>query len=195
MFRETHKMHLHFRDFEMTRLPDIDSEALGPDAQRLWERIVASRGGVSGPYAVLMRIPVLAEKMSELGDYFREESLLSGADRELAILAAAREIGSRYEWTRHEPLARAAGARPEAIESVRNMHFNHLTQRELVIVEVVQSLFRTKSVPQGVYDKALRELGEDLLVELVTLAGFYCAIAFVIMAFEVAVPAGMKESF
>jgi 4-carboxymuconolactone decarboxylase len=142
-----------------------------------------------------MRIPALAGKMAELGDYFRQESLLSGADRELAILAAAREIGSQYEWTRHEQLARNAGTRSEAIESVRLMRFNNLNQRELVIVEIVQSLFRTKFVHQSIFEKALKELGENELVELVTLAGFYSSIAFLITAFEVALPDGMKAPF
>lgn len=179
----------------MTRFPDIARDTLTADEQRIWDKISASRGGISGPYSVMIRVPKLAEKMAELGDYFRNEGLLSGADRELAILAAAREIGSRYEWARHEPRAREAGTRNEAIEDLRSMSFTHMTERELVIVEVVQSLFRTRSVPQELYNKSLSHLGEELLVELVTLAGFYCSIAFTIMAFEVSLPPGTKPPF
>lgn len=172
----------------MTRLPNIEPDMLDVAQREVWERIVEMRGGVTGPYNVLMRLPLLADLMSALGEYFRSESLLGGADRELAILAAAREIGSNYEWQRHEPLARAAGTRAEAIECLRSMVFNKMTQRELVIVEVVQSLFRTRSVPQHLFAKALNELGENELVELVTLTGFYCSIAFLITAFEIALP-------
>lgn len=179
----------------MTRLPDISKDALTPKQMEVWEKISETRGTVSGPYGILLRMPHLAELMAALGDYFRDESVLSGADRELAILAAAREIGSPYEWARHEALARKEGARSEAIESLRLMSFNKLTQRELIIVEVVQSLFRTKIVPQLLFDKALRELGENRLVELVTLSGFYCSIAFIIMAFEVALPADVEAPF
>jgi 4-carboxymuconolactone decarboxylase len=179
----------------MTRLPDINRDSMEPEGQRIWDKISTTRGGMSGPYGVLIRVPKLAEKMAELGDYFRHDSLLSGADRELAILAAAREIGSRYEWLRHEKVARECGTRAEAIECLRSMTFNKLTDRETVIIEVVQSLFRTRSVPPSLYDKALNHLGEDKLVELVTLAGFYCSIAFTIMAFEVALPEGMKAPF
>jgi 4-carboxymuconolactone decarboxylase len=75
------------------------------------------------------------------------------------------------------------------------MSFKSMTQRELVIVEVVQSLFRTRSIPTGLYNKAMEHLGEEKLVELVTLTGFYCSIAFTIMAFEVALPEGTKAPF
>ncbi len=179
----------------MTRLPDIKRDSLEPEQERVWERICETRGAVSGPYAVLMRIPALAERMAGLGDYFRQDTLLSGADRELAILTAAREIGSRYQWTRHEAAARQEGVRPEAIECLRNMQFKQLTQRELVIIEIVQSLFRTKIIPQGLFDKALKELGENILLELVSLTGFYCAIAFIILAFDVSMPEGTDHSF
>lgn len=179
----------------MTRLPDVKRDALDADQARVWEKISDTRGGVLGPYAVLMRIPLLAERISDLGNYFHQNTLLSGADRELAILTAAREIGSRYEWTRHEAAARQAGVRPEAIDCLRQMHFKHLTQRELVILEIVQSLFRTKIIPQGLFDKALNELGENILLELVALAGFYCSIAFIILAFDVSMPAGTDPSF
>lgn len=169
----------------MTRLPEIKREALEPEQLWVWDKVEASRGSVDGPYDALMRIPALAGKICDLGDYFRNESLLSGADRELAILATAREIGSQYEWDKHEKLARQAGARSEAIEAVRSMRFDSLSQRELVIVEVVQSLFRTKSLPQRLYQKAIDELSETILIELVTLAGFRCSIAFLISAFEI----------
>lgn len=179
----------------MSRLPAIRREALNDEGQRIWDSVAAARNGVHGPYEVLLRLPQLAERMLELGNYFREQGALAGADRELAIMVAAREMGSRYQWARHEPIAIAEGVRREAIDAVRKMIYRNLTDRELVVVEVVQSLFRTKMLPTRLYNQAVEQLGEDRLVELIALAGFYCSIAFILIGFEVTLPPDATATF
>lgn len=157
--------------------------------------ISSTREGVQGPYAVLMRIPELAKQMAELGDYFRHAGLLPAAERELAILAVSREMGSKYEWFRHEPMAVKSGLRSAAIEAVRRMSYSSLTERELTIVEVVQSLIRAKLLPRSLYDTAILDLGENLLVELVALTGFYSSIALILLSFDLSLPKGTTDPF
>ncbi len=178
-----------------TRLQPAKRDDLQADEQLVWDAISETRGGVHGPYSVLMRIPELAKHMAAMGDYFRRSKILHPADREFAILVAAREVGSRYEWLRHEPLARQSGARPAAIEAVRVMSYGRLTDRELVIVEVVQTLFRVKALPSSLFGKAMSDLGEKQLIELISLAGFYCSIAFILQSFDIALPDGTKAPF
>ncbi len=98
----------------MSRLPAPTRDALPPEGQRAWDVIAGTRGGVPGPYGVLIRHPALAERVAALGTILRFEGALPGADRELAILTAGRELGARFEWHAHEPLARQEGVRPEA---------------------------------------------------------------------------------
>lgn len=179
----------------MSRLKDIDRESLPAEHQEIWDEIAAGRGGMHGPYLALMRSPLLAQKVAHVGDYFRHQGLLQASDRELAILSAARELGSMYEWQRHEASALNAGVRQEAIDSLRNMTFDKLNDRELIVLEVVQSLFRTKTIPARLFEKAKAQLGEGALVELVALAGFYCAIGFVLLGFEVPLPDGVGPTF
>jgi 4-carboxymuconolactone decarboxylase len=180
----------------MSRVKFVNREDLRSEEDRqTWDRISQTRGGINGPYSVLMRLPDLAKRMAELGDYFRHDGVLAPVERELAILAAAREMGSHYEWHRHEPIARELGARRQAIEAIRTMSYSHLTVREVLIIEVVQTLFRVKYLPLSMYQKATAELGEEQLIELVTLTGFYCSIAFILLAFEVAIPDGSGTSF
>ena len=179
----------------MTRLPEPSRDSLSSDGQRIWDEIANTRSGIHGAFTVLMYVPELAEKIAELGDYFKHTGKLSGADRELAILSAAREMGSPYEWARHEPRARSEGVRDQVIESVRTMSFSSLNERELLIVEVVQTLFRTSKLPAGLFDKAVHELGRERLVELVALAGFYCLNAFIFASFDLSLPADSRSAF
>ncbi len=60
---------------------------------------------------------------------------------------------------------------------------------------MVHSLYRTRSLPNQLYQRALAEFGEAQLVELVTLAGYYGMIAFVLLGFEVEPAPGSPPSF
>ncbi len=103
----------------MSRLPAVSRDSLAPEGQEVWDRVATSRGAVSGPHSILIRVPALSEHVRALGDYFRAGGALPQDDAELAILAAVREAGAHYAWNRHELRGRELGTRPEAIEIVR----------------------------------------------------------------------------
>jgi 4-carboxymuconolactone decarboxylase len=173
----------------MSRLPAINRDQLAPDDQAVWDRIAAVRRGVRGPFGVLMHVPALADRVAALEDYFRFNAALPAVDRELVIMATAREMGARYPWARHEARGREAGTRTEAIEAVRlNGTLEQLTARERLLVEIVRALLRTRALPDELYTRALAELGRQQLIETVALAGHYSLIGLTVNAFEVAPP-------
>ena len=138
----------------MSRLPAVSRDALSPEDQAVWDRIAAVRAGVragaGGPFGILMHVPALADRVAALEDYFRFNAALPAADRELVILATAREMGARYPWTRHEIRARQVGTRTEAIEAVRaDGSLEELMPRERLLVEIVRALFRARAGRAG----------------------------------------------
>lgn len=180
----------------MTRLVRSDRATLSSDAQRVWDKIAGKRGDVRGPYAILMHTPGLAEKVADLGERLRFRGNLPGEERELAILAAARSLGAAFEWVMHEPFARKEGLSSETIDLVRSRgSLDLLNSRDRVIVEVVQSLCASHSIPDELYGRARDQLGTAYLVELVTLVGFYMMIAVVLLGFRVDLPEGASEPF
>ncbi len=175
----------------MTRIPERSREQLPPEGRAVFDRIAATRGGTRGPYGVLLHHPELADRVAALGEQLRFRSLLPGPDRELAILAAGREAKALYEWMAHEPIARRLGTRAEAIVVVRDRReTDSLAPREAVIVDTVRSLFREHRLTDEQYARAEAELGHPALLELVTLAGYYGMVAFILNAFEVDLPSG-----
>ena len=173
----------------MSRLPVIDREALAPDDQAVWDRVAAVRTGVRGPFGVLMHVPALADRVAALEDYFRFNAALPAVDRELVIMATAREMKARYPWARHEARGREMGTRTEAIEAVRvNGTLERLTARERLLVELVRTLLRTHELPEALYMQALAELGRQQLIETIALAGHYSLIGLTVNAFDVAPP-------
>jgi 4-carboxymuconolactone decarboxylase len=174
----------------MERWSSVTRESLPAEGQEAWDHIASTRGGVSGPYQVLIQVPPLAARVADLGTYLRFEGLLDGAERELAILVTAREIGSHYEWVAHEAIGRREGTRPEAIEVVRTLGpTNGLAERERLIVDLVRTLHREHRIPDDLFAAARDAFGQARLVELVGLTGYYSLVALVLVAFQVA-PAG-----
>jgi 4-carboxymuconolactone decarboxylase len=180
----------------VARLPSLTRDQLDPNAQAIWDRVATSRGSVRGPMALLLHHPALAECVSEVGTQIRFRGVLSGADRELAILTAGREVEAPYEWAAHEPLGLEAGVRTEAIEVLRNHGpTTDLEPREALIVDTVRALYRDHRIPDDLYARAEAALGRQALVELVVLAGYYGLIGFVLNAFEAELPAGVAPAF
>lgn len=179
----------------MTRIPEPTRDQLSADGQATFDRIRATRGGLRGPYGVLLHHPALADRVAALGEQLRFRSLLDGADRELAILAAAREVDAPYEWAAHEPIALREGTRAEAIAVVRDRRpSDGLRPREAMIIDIARALHRTHRLDEAQYARAEAELGRPALVELVTLVGYYGMIAFVLNAFDVTLPPSMAPA-
>ncbi len=180
----------------MARLPTVKREELAPEDQAIWDRVATSRGSVRGPMALLMHHPALSGLVAEVGAQIRFRGVLSGADRELAILAAGREVEATYEWAAHEPLGLEEGVRPEAIEVLRHQRpTTDLQPREALIVDTVRALYRQHRIPAELYARAEAELGRQPLVELVVLSGYYGMIGFVLNAFEAELPDGVTPAF
>jgi 4-carboxymuconolactone decarboxylase len=149
----------------MARLPAVTREELDLEARAAWDRVVASRGSIRGPMALLMHHPALADHVAELGSQVRFRGVLSAADRELAILTAGREVEAPYEWVAHELLGLEAGVRPEAIEVLRSQQPTAgLEAREAIIVDTIRAIFRDHRIPDDLFNCAESELGRKALV-------------------------------
>jgi 4-carboxymuconolactone decarboxylase len=180
----------------MARLRRLTREDLDAAEQSVYDRIAASRGAVRDPFATLLHHPLLAERVAALGEQLRFHSVLPGADRELAILTAGREVEALFQWADHEPVALREGTRPDAIEIVRHRGPTAaLLPREALIVETVRALFRAHRLSDEQYQRAEAEFGRRGLVELVILAGYYSMMGFALNAFEIDLPDGATSAF
>jgi len=173
----------------MSRIPGVTRESLSSENQVIWDRITAHRSGGGGPYSVIMHAPVLADRVGAVEDYFRFSSSLPTLEKELVILAVAREMGAHYPWTRHERRARQANMRAELLETLRtNGPVDKMTQRERLLVEIVRSLLRTRTLPEELFTRAQCELSYEQLVETIALVGHYTTVGYMVNALDVKAP-------
>ena len=169
------------------RVPYItEREQVTEDGRERYDDIMESRGRISGPFGVLLNSPELAGRVGHLGAYVRFESGLPDVVRELAILTTAREFDCAYEWAAHAPIAREAGVREAAIETVAERDsLDDLTETEALVVRYGRHLLGDRSVPDGPFEDARAEYGVEGVVELTATMGYYSMIACVLNAFEV----------
>jgi 4-carboxymuconolactone decarboxylase len=177
----------------MSRIPKANRESLSTEHQKIWDHIHSARKGGGGPYSMLMHVPELAARVAKTEDYFRLDSALSDADREIVILAAARELGAHYPWARHEVRARQAGVREEVIETIRAKgSLAGFTPREKLLAEVPLSLMREHGLSDELFARAQRELHRRELIEAIALVGHYAAIGFITNTFDLEAPEGSR---
>ena len=178
----------------MTNLPRIKSrEDLPEEGWPAFDEIVGSRGDVSGPFSVLLNSPEVGRRVGHLGAYIRFESSLPGDVTELAILVTAREWDCQYEWTYHEPLARKAGVRDEAIAAIGNRTApSGLNEVEGLVFRYVQETIRNRRASSEARGAVLDRFGARGAVDLTATTGYYAMLAGALNTFEVPLESGDK---
>ena len=146
-------------------------------------------GQVRGPFSMLLHSPKLAERMLNLGNFYRDGSIVEGKDRSLAILVAARERQGAYVWAAQVNAARRAGVREEAIAVIRAKGDpSKLPAEEREIVTYAEQLICNNRVDQAAFDALKNRHGVQWLVELTAAANYYGILCGIVNAFEVPAP-------
>jgi len=163
------------------RLPMPAAEAMN-DAQRAAAQalIDGPRKGVYGPFLPLLRSPDLLDRVAKLGEFLRFGSGLDARVRELTICATARHQGNQFEWLMHAPLAVQAGVNAEAVEALRlGARTKCLQADEELALDFARELLHTHGVSDPTYAAAIAAFGEQGVVELTTLIGYFAMVNWV----------------
>ncbi|HSK96153.1 MAG TPA: carboxymuconolactone decarboxylase family protein [Euzebyales bacterium] len=166
----------------MERVPLLGADAqLDAAGRAARDQIVASRGAVLRPFAVLLHQPALARRVGELGAELRFAGDLRDDQRELVILATARAHRCAFEWVSHHDLALAAGVRPGAIAALEaDAGDETFTDDEMPLVAFARALVRSSAVDDATFARARALLGTSGVVELAALVGYYSMLAHVL---------------
>ena len=178
----------------MTRVPEVLPDQLSPEQRKVHDLIVSTRGGViRGPFAMWIRNANLAAAANQLGNAVRLEGKLDAKLFELVILVIARRWSAQYEWFAHAQEAARVGLDPAIIEAIRTHRVpSFRSPRETVIYEMVRELIDTRNLSDTTYNRARDMFGIDLVMEVVTVAGFYTLVAMMLKAFDAPVPGGAR---
>jgi 4-carboxymuconolactone decarboxylase len=172
------------------RLPPIPPQDW-TGAQRLaaQEIIDGPRGGLHGPFVPLLRSPELMQHAQRLGEYLRYRSAIGPRLTELAILVTAREWSQQVEWAIHAPIARQAGVPQGLIDAIaRRERPQAMRADEAAVLDFCLELQRDKRVSDRVYEDAVALFGEQGVVDLMGINGYYTLLAMVMNAARTEAP-------
>ena len=176
----------------MSRLPELDPEAMTVAQRRVYETILAGpRGRVEGPHKAWLHSPELADPAQRLGAYVRFGSHLPPRLSELAILVTAKHYEAEFEWYAHVRFAHEAGI-PEAVtEAIRKGEEPALEDDESrVVYRVAVELNRDRRLSDATFEEAVSVLGMPALVDLIAAVGYYALVSLTLNAFEIETPDG-----
>jgi 4-carboxymuconolactone decarboxylase len=174
----------------MARIPPITGKAdVAPEYHYVVDQVMAVFGGLRGPFSMLLHSPKLAEKMLPLVTFNREESVVEGRLRSLAVLATVREREGAYVWAAQVGNARRSGLSEAAIDILRaKADPAALPAEERDIVLYARQLAQTNRVDQPVFATLLQRYGAQWLVELTAAASYFGMLCGLVNAFEVPAP-------
>jgi 4-carboxymuconolactone decarboxylase len=163
------------------RLPLPADAAMTPAQREAAQALInGPRKGVYGPFLPLLRSPALLERTAKVGEYLRFESVLDARIRELVTCAVARHVSNQFEWTMHAPLAIKAGVAEATIEALRQGACpKQLPPDEEVALDFTRELLATHGTSDPTYAAALKTFGEQGLVELTMLIGYFAMVCWV----------------
>ena len=181
----------------MSRYREIGVAEMNPAQKEVHDEIVSGkRGRFGGPFQVLIRAPEACRHLSRLGEYLRWGSSLAPQVSELAICLTARHIRANYEWHAHAPLAVEAGVPAAAIEAIRSGGTPSFAAKDQALVyRLVTELIETKRLSDASFSEANGAFGEQGVVELGIIIGYYTAIGNALNVFQVGLPAGTAPYF
>jgi 4-carboxymuconolactone decarboxylase len=152
------------------------------EAQRAVAEAIARgpRGSVYGPFVPLLRSPELADCAQRMGEYLRYRSAIGTRLSELAILVISREWSQVVEWSIHMPIAERAGIVRATIAAIAaGRRPDTMDDDETMIYDFCVELGRGKCVSDATYGRVLARFGEQGVVDLAGINGYYTLLAMV----------------
>jgi len=161
-----------------------------PELESLLQRMTPPGApSVLALFRVLAHHPMLAERMSGFGSLLLgRKASLGLRDREVVIDRVCARCGAEYEWGVHvAAFGEAAGLTPAQNTAIADPEADDapLTPRDRLLVQMVDELHESGTVSDALWPELAALWSTQQLLELLALAGWYHAIAYVCNAARV----------
>jgi 4-carboxymuconolactone decarboxylase len=176
------------------RMPPIPADKL-TDAQKkaIAEFKTARSAEISGPFVPLLRSPEVMSRARAMGDYLRFKSSLPPRLSEFVILLTARRWTQQYEWNAHQPLAVQGGLRGEITKAIADgRRPDGMAEDEEAVYALWDEVQRNQSVSDTTYAKAIAKVGEQGVIDVLGITGYYTMLAMVMNTTRTPLADGVK---
>ena len=173
------------------RFPVLTPEQMTPEQKAVAAAIMSGpRSSLGGPFNTWLRSPETADRLQKTGEQLRFHSSVPSRLNEFAILITARAWDAEYEWYAHYPLAMKAGLRPAvAADLAKGRRPRGMSADEAAVYDFTTELRRRHRVTDRTFAVAHDVLGDQGIVDLIALSGYYDLVSMTLNVAEVPAPA------
>ena len=173
------------------RMPVLDPSTWTA-AQRVCaeEMIRGPRKGVISPFVPLLRSPELCTHVQRTGEYLRYRSAIGLRLSELAILVTACHWQQQVEWAIHAPIAMGEGIAPEVVQALaEGRRPAYQRADEALVHDFTQQSLQERRVSDATWAACSEAFGEQGVVDLMGIVGYYTMLSIVMNAAQTPPPA------
>ena len=174
------------------RMPEIPREKMTAAQKQAADEVAAGpRGEVKGPFVALLRSPEFMRRVQKVGEYVRFVCPLDKRINEFAAIIAARHWSQQFEWWAHHRQAVEAGLKREIADAVgEGRRPAGMREDEEIVYDLLTEVLNNKGASDGTYARAVAKFGEQGVIDVLGVAGYYALLAMVMNVARTAVPEG-----
>ncbi len=157
------------------RFRPLKFEEMTPEQKTMVEHLLSGeRGGLRGPFNVLLRSPEMGDTAQQFGAQARFHSALPKQVAETVIILTGRYWTAQYEWTSHKAAALQAGLNPAIAEAIaQGKRPAGMTPGLEAAYNFIDELLTTHQVSDATFQAAKERFGEKGVVDMMALSGWY----------------------
>lgn len=175
----------------MSRLLDVTPDQLTPEQTQIFERLVAGRGRILGPYKVWIHAPVVASGMEQIGTYLNKRSTLSTREVEMVIIMIARHWQGDYVEAAHIKIGKDAGMTQAVVDALTADREPLLADpHERAVYRFAAAMIACRKLSDAEFAEAETTLGRAGIAEVLALLGYYSSVAMAMKVHEVPISKG-----
>jgi 4-carboxymuconolactone decarboxylase len=174
------------------RMPPIPADKMTDEQKKAAAELIAGpRGQIVGPFIPLLRSPEFMSRLQKTGEYLRYNSKLPSRLNEFVILLTSRVWTQQFEWNTHESLALKAGVKREIIDAVRSgRRPEGMDADQELVYDFLMELHHNQSVSDQTYGRAVTKFGEQGVIDMVGVTGYYTMLAMIMNVARTPLPPG-----
>jgi 4-carboxymuconolactone decarboxylase len=164
------------------RMPRIPPEKMTPEQQKAAAEFMETRQTktLNGPFIALLRSPDLINLASEIGLWTRKTTLPPRLF-EFVVLITARDWTQNFEWNGHSAAALKGGLSKDIVQAVADGRRPlRMAEDEAIVYDFTTELLNNRGVSDETYARALAKFGEQGIIDMTGISGYYTMIAMVL---------------
>jgi 4-carboxymuconolactone decarboxylase len=165
------------------RMPPIPKDKMTEAQKKAFDEVTSGprgAGGAEGPFVPLLRSPEFMSVLQKTGEYVRFHNSIGPKLTEFVILFTARQWTQQYEYDAHQVNGLKAGVKQEMISAItEGRRPTGMAADEEIVYDFCTELRQNQSVSDATYARAVSKFGEQGVVDMTGLVGYYTTLAMI----------------